>query len=71
MKKKTIAVFLICALFVVMASGAAAPTEEPEDTLLETALGRIEDDTYTNEYFGVGMSCRRIGASSPMKSWRK
>lgn len=56
MKKKTIAVFLICALFVVMASGAAAPTEEPKDTLLETALGRIEDDTYINEYYGVGMT---------------
>ena len=54
MKKKTIAVLLLCALFVVMTSGAASATETRTDTDFETALGTIEEDVYTNEYFGVG-----------------
>ena len=54
MKKKTIAVFLLCALFVVMTTGAAASTATATDVDVETALGRIEDDVYVNEYFGLG-----------------
>ena len=53
MKKKTIAAVLLCALFVVMASGASAPTDTKK-TDVETVLGTVQDDVYINEYFGLG-----------------
>ena len=55
MKKKTIAVLLLCALFVVMTCGASAPSGTKTKVDYETALGVMGDDGYTNEYFGVGM----------------
>ena len=54
MKKKTIAVILICTLFLVMTAGASSPTDTAEEDIFGTAVGEIEEDTYVNEYFGLG-----------------
>lgn len=53
MKKKTVAVLLICALFVLTTSGASALPKDTEG--IDSAIGVIEESEYTNEYFGVGM----------------
>ena len=54
MKKKTIAVLLICTLFLVMTAGASAPSDAEEEDIFGTAIGEIKEDTYVNEYFGLG-----------------
>ena len=54
MKKKTIAIVLFCALFVVMTTGAGS--SEPAKTAPAEAapLGVVGEEGYVNEYFGVG-----------------
>ena len=54
MKKKTIAVMLVCTLFLVMTAGASAPSDGADDDIFGAALGTIEENAYVNEYFGLG-----------------
>ena len=62
MKKKTVAVLVICALVFVMSGAAWAPSEADSGAIVDEALGRIEDGAYINDYFELTFA--------PPEEWR-
>ena len=56
MKKMIITMMLVFALIFTMTGTAYAASDEETEEAFGTALGRIEDDVYINEYFGLGFA---------------